>query len=368
MSDIPAVVPAVLTEQSVIRAQRLRGGARTFGAIGLAAILLVAVITLAVMVGAAATPARAVIAIILHRLPLLAIDLDTTGTSEAWQRIVMEVRLPRVLTAGVAGAALAYAGTTYQGVFRNPLADSFLLGIASGAALGASIAIMAPLGVDTYGFGLVPPLAFAGACLAVTLAYAAARIGDTVSNTRLILAGVAISSAAGAVTSFILLTGGERAIPIFAFLFGSFNSATWPRLWVALPYIALGGAVIAMHARLLNVLQLDEEQAAQLGIDVLRTKFVLLAAASLIAAAAVAMAGVIGFVGLIVPHVARMLIGTDYRRLLPLAALLGASFLIAADIIARTALQPQEVPVGVVTAIVGAPFFLTLMRARRLGG
>ena len=123
-----------------------------------------------------------------------------------------------------------------------------------------------------------------------------------------------------------------------------------------------------MHARLLNVLQLDEEQAAQLGIDVLRTKFVLLAAASLIAAAAVAMAGVIGFVGLIVPHVARMLIGTDYRRLLPLAALLGASFLIAADIIARTALQPQEVPVGVVTAIVGAPFFLTLMRARRLGG
>jgi iron complex transport system permease protein len=192
-------------------------------------------------------------------------------------------------------------------------------------------------------------------------------VGAAVSNTSLILAGIAISAIASAITSFILITGGEEAQPIFAFLFGSFNTASWERLVLGTPYLLLGVVVVALYGRLLNVLQLDEEQAAQLGVDVARTKLILLGAASLIAATAVAMGGVIGFVGLIVPHVTRMIFGGDYRRLLPLAALLGASFLIGTDVLARTVLAPQEAPVGIVTAIVGGPFFLYLMRVRQLG-
>ena len=165
-----------------------------------------------------------------------------------------------------------------------------------------------------------------------------------------------------------MLTGGARTQPIFSFLFGSFNTANWDRLAIGAPYILVGALVVFAFGRLLNVLQLDEEQAAQLGVNVTRTKLIVLAAASLVAATAVAIAGVIGFVGLIVPHVVRMLFGGDYRRLLPLAALVGAAFLIAADVLSRTVLAPQEVPVGIVTAVAGAPFFLYLLRTRRVDG
>lgn len=333
------------------------------GAFTVAVLVLLTITTAALSLGAAPIPLQTVVAIVLERLPVLGVTADT---SPAWQSIVLEVRLPRVLTAGVAGAALGMSGATYQGVFRNPLADPYLLGVASGAALGAALAIVSPLQAGPYGFGWVPILAFAGAAISVTLAYTAARVGSTVSNTTLILAGIAIASIGGAITSFILLTDEEHALAIFAFLFGSFNSASWSRLLIALPYLAIGAAIVGTHARLLNVLQLDEEQAAQLGVDVTRTKVALLAGASLIAATAVAMAGVIGFVGLVVPHVVRLLWGSDYRRLLPLAALTGASFLIAADVLARVVLRPQEIPVGIVTALVGGPFFLYLMRARRL--
>jgi iron complex transport system permease protein len=337
----------------------------TVGPVALCALLLLGVSVLSLTQGAASIPAGTAVAFVLNRLPLVHIGVDAPAT---WETIVIDVRLPRLLVAGVVGASLAYSGAAYQGVFRNPLADPYLLGVASGAALGASIAIVSPLESGSYEFGWVPLLAFAGAALAVVLAYGFAQAGRTVSNTALILAGVAISSVASAITSFILLTGGDRAQPILSFLFGSFNTATWERLTVGTPYLVAGAAVIALHARLLNVLQLDEEQAAQLGVDVTRAKLLLLGAASLVAATAVAMAGVIGFVGLVVPHVARMVFGGDYRRLLPLSALLGASFLIGTDVLARTLLRPQEVPVGIVTALVGGPFFLYLLRVRRLGG
>ncbi|MEZ4553859.1 MAG: iron ABC transporter permease [Dehalococcoidia bacterium] len=337
----------------------------TAGPLALCTGLLVAVAALSLTQGAASIPPGTAIAFVLNRLPLIHIGVEAPAS---WETIVVDVRLPRLLAAGVVGAALAYSGAAYQGVFRNPLADPYLLGVASGAALGASIAIVSPLESSSYEFGWVPLLAFAGAALAVLLAYGFAQSGRTVSNTALILAGIAISSVASAITSFILLTGGDRAQPILSFLFGSFNTASWTRLVVGAPYLLGGAAVIALHARLLNVLQLDEEQAAQLGVDVARSKVILLAAASLVAATAVAMAGVIGFVGLVVPHVTRMVFGGDYRRLLPLAALLGASFLIGTDVLARTLLRPQEVPVGIVTAMVGGPFFLYLLRVRRIGG
>lgn len=356
-TDDPAIAPVARRAPL----DRLRG----IGAIGAATVLLAIVALLAVTQGTTAIPMGTAIAMFLDRLPFISAPTDVP---ESWSRILFDVRLPRVAAAGLVGAALAYSGAAYQGVFRNPLADPFLLGVASGAALGASIAIVSPLPIDSYGFGWVPLFAFFGACLAVTLVYGLSRTGSLPNNATLILAGVAISAVASGITSFMLLTGGPKTFPIFAFLFGGFNTSSWPRLLMALPYFAVGALVVLLHARALNVLQLDEEQAAHLGVDVARTKIIVLAAASVMAAAAVAVAGVIGFVGLIVPHMVRMLAGNDYRRLLPLTAILGATFVIAIDLVARRAIAPQEIPVGIVTQILGAPFFLYLLRRGRAGG
>ena len=339
--------------------------ASALGPMALAGALLAAVAAVSLTQGAASIPPGTALGLAMQRLPF--VDLGITAPA-SWEQIIVDVRLPRLLAAGAVGAALAFSGAAYQGVFRNPLADPFLLGVAAGAGLGAAIAIVSPLDAGAWGFGWVPVFAFVGAALAVSAAYLVARAGRSVSNATLILAGVAISALCGSATSFLLIHGGERARPIFSFLFGTFNTASWERVAIGAPYLLLGAAVVAAHGRVLNVLQLDDEQAAQLGVDVPRTKLILLGAASLVAATAVAMAGVIGFVGLIIPHAVRMLFGGDYRRLLPLAAILGAAFLIAVDVLSRRVLAPQEVPVGIVTAIVGAPFFLYLLRTRRVDG
>jgi iron complex transport system permease protein len=344
-------------------AARARAALRGRGALAFAGALLVAVAAVSATQGAADIPPGTVLRILAGHLPFVAVDLDVPAT---WESIVVDVRLPRIATAGIVGAALAYSGASYQGVFRNPLAGPFLLGVASGAGLGAAIAIVSPLHSGAYGFGWVPVFAFAGALATVVLVYLIARSGGSFDSVTLILAGVALSAILSAATAFLLLTGGEAARPIFSFLFGGFNTASWDRLAWALPYLVVGALVVATQARVLNVLQLDEEQAAQLGVDVMRTKLIVLAGASLAAATAVAVAGIIGFVGLIVPHVVRLLFGWDYRRVLPLAALLGASFLITVDLFARTVLAPQEVPVGVLTALLGGPFFLWLLRTRRM--
>ena len=341
---------------------RALAAVRGLGPASAAGALLAVVALVALTRGAAEIPAEVVLRILLDSLPLIEVDVNAPLT---WERIVVDIRLPRVIAAGAVGSALAYSGASYQGVFRNPLAGPFLLGVASGAALGAAIAIISPLHVDAYGFGWVPVFAFAGALLTVVLVYLLATGSGRLDNVTLILAGVALSAVFGAATAFIMLTGGEQARPIFAFLFGGFNTASWERVAWAAPYLAVGALIVAVHARTMNVLQLDEEQAAHLGVDVTRTKLIVLAGASLMAATAVAVAGVIGFVGLLVPHAVRLVFGTDHRRLLPLSALFGASFLIAVDTFARTVLAPQELPVGVMTALIGGPFFLWLLRSRR---
>ncbi len=350
------------TTLEVARARVPRMPSRRLGPIALATALLVATTALGATQGAAGIPALDVLRVLFDPLPFVSAE----ALPETWNRIVFDVRLPRVVAAGVVGAALGFSGASYQGVFRNPLASPFLLGVASGAALGAAIAIISPLQSGAYGFGWVPVFAFAGAGVAIAIVYFLSQTGGAFSNTTLILAGVALSAVLSAITSFILLTGGTKAQPIFAFLFGTMNTATWERIVLALPYLAIGSAVVLVHARLLNVLQLDEDQASQLGVDVRRTKLIVLAGSSLMAAAAVSVAGVIGFVGLIVPHAARLLFGGDHRLLLPLSALLGASFLIVTDILARTLLAPQEIPVGIITAIAGGPFFLYLLRTRKM--
>jgi iron complex transport system permease protein len=288
-----------------------------------------------------------------------------SGVDAATDVIVWDIRLPRVLLAGLVGASLGVSGAAYQGVFRNPLADPYLLGVASGAGLAATIVIVLDVPLDHGRVSVITLAAFGGALAAVVLAYALARIAGHTPTTTLILAGVALSSIAVSLISYLMLVNRESSLTILNWLLGGFNNAGWYRMWYILPYALPAAAFIYLHGRVLNVLQLDEHQARQLGVDVERTRALLLLAASLAAAAAVAVAGIVGFVGLVAPHAVRMVAGPDYRRLLPLVAVVGACFMILADIGARTLVRPGEVPVGVITAVFGAPFFLYLLRRQR---
>ncbi len=330
----------------------------------LATAALLGAATLATAVGPAGIPLEATARILLSRLP----GVETADSLPAlWRDIIWEVRLPRVLLAGLTGAVLGMAGATYQGVFRNPLADPYLIGVATGAALGATIVIVSGAPHSWHGLSVLPLAAFAGAIISVVVVYGVARVGNTVPATTLILAGVAVASLSTAITTFLMLRSTTHTLSVFSVILASFNTATWGDFLWALPYALPAAVVILAHGRVLNVLSLDEEQARQLGVDPERTKLLLLGVASLATAAAVAVAGTIGFVGLIVPHAVRLLWGPDNRHLLPMSILFGATFLILADIVARTVDQPSEVPVGIITAVCGVPFFLYLLRRARVG-
>lgn len=313
----------------------------------------------AVAIGAVPIPPGAIIALLLSRLPFFPASAPYPDT---FATILFEIRLPRVALTALMGAALAAAGTTYQGLFRNPLADPYLVGVASGAGLGATIALTFPIPNTFIGMSLVPVGAFAGAIFTVALVVLSAQVGRTTPISTMLLAGVAVGAFTSAFTTFLMLRSPEGLRRAFNWLLGGYSGGGWLPVWIILPYLIVGLIILQFNARALNVLQLDEEQARQLGINVERLKLILVGAATLMTAAAVAFGGLIGFVGLVVPHALRMITGPDYRKLIPLSALGGAAFLILADLIARTALAPIELPVGVVTALAGAPFFVFLLR------
>lgn len=325
--------------------------------------VLVAVGLLALAVGTAPVPLEATVRIALSHLPFIELDNDLP---EAWRDIIWTNRLPRVLVAGLAGATLALAGATYQGVFRNPLADPYLIGVATGANLAVTIVVVSGSSLSTHSVSLVPFVAFTGAVASVAVVYGVARVGNTVSVATLILAGVALSALSTAITSYLMIKNTSNSLTIFSTVLGGFNATRWIDLAWVLPYAVPAAVVILAHGRILNVLSLDEEQAQYLGVNVERTKLLLLGAASLAAAAAVSVSGTIGFVGLIVPHAVRLAWGPDNRQLLLMTMILGAAFLIGADLLARYVDRPSEIPVGIVTAICGVPFFLYLLR--RSGG
>lgn len=322
-------------------------------------VLLGGVVVMATSIGTVRIAPGTTARVIASHLHLPAGEVER-GSAE--DRIVWQVRLPRVLTATVVGASLALAGASYQAVFRNPLADPFLLGVAAGAALGATAAIVSPVPLDYYRFGTVGLGAFLGAMLAVLITYQLARAGWAVPATAHVLAGVAVSAGASAATSFLMMMSEERLPLIFSWLYGDFTSASWTKLSSVLPYVTLTSLALLALSRQLNVLQLSEDEARSLGVRVELVKAVVILLASLITAVCVAITGLIGFVGLIVPHICRLLFGPDYRVLLPTAMAGGAIFLILADLGARTLLSPQEIPVGILTAAIGAPFFLFLLR------
>jgi iron complex transport system permease protein len=331
---------------------------RIYAIVGLAALLI---ITIAITLGIGSTdiPLRTLFQILLAKLPFIHIQATWPISAEI---IIFDIRLPRLLLVGLVGAALAVAGVTYQGLFRNPLADPYLIGVAQGAALGAIIGFMLPI---SWQLGTIPLLAFIGAVLAAGMVYSIARVGKTLPMTTLILAGVAIGAFLLAITSYLMIVSGDKLHGIISWLLGSFSLANWWQVAMVTPYIIVGTLIIWLYARPLNVMQLDEEQAQQLGINVEQVKLILLGAATLITAAAVCFCGIIGFVGIIIPHAVRLIWGPDHRFLLPLATLSGAVFLILADTVARTMLAPTEIPIGVITAFLGAPFFLYLLRQKK---
>lgn len=324
-------------------------------------IALVLGLVLGVGLGTVAIAPADTLAILAERL--LGVDLGRTMTP-AVETIVWELRLPRVLTSMVVGAGLAIAGATFQGLLRNPLADPYVLGTASGAALGAAIAVVIPVRVAFLGFGLLHAFAFLGALAAVFTVYRLSRIGGLSALTSLLLTGYAVGSLLAAGLAMAMYLSGAALRQIFSYLLGGFDTAGWPQLAGAVPLVAVGSLLILVRARALNGLLLGEEAAAHLGVDIRRERAILLALASLVTAAAVAVSGLIGFVGLVVPHVVRLVVGPNARLVLPLSALGGAALLAFADLAARLL---GEIPVGVVTAVIGAPFFLFLLRRSRSG-
>ncbi len=326
---------------------------------GLAA--LAVVLVLGVGLGSVWIAPDRTVAILAHRL--LGLDLGVTWPPSA-EAIVVDLRLPRVLSAMIVGLGLAVAGTTFQGLLRNPLADPYVLGTASGAALGAAIGVLIPVRFVILEFGLVQGLAFIGALLAVAVVYRFSRTGPLSPLTGLLLTGYAVGSLLAAGLAMTMYLSGTNLRQIFFYLLGGFDGSSWIRLAATTPIILGATLAILLRARALNGFLLGEEAAAHLGVDVRRERTILLGLASLITAAAVSVSGLIGFVGLVVPHVVRLVVGPDARRVLPLSALLGASLLAGADLVARLV---GDIPVGVVTAIIGAPFFLALLRRARSG-
>ncbi len=339
------------------RASRPRWGQVTGGVVALLAAALAGL-----LIGPAGLQAGEVLRALLDGLPLIDVSHGLTGTQ---LDILWELRLPRVALGGIVGAILAVSGAAYQGVFRNPLADPYLLGVAAGAGFGATLAFVFAPGAALGPIELLPIAAFAGALVGVGLTYAVGRtLGDR-SNVALILAGVAVASFLTATQTFVQQRNTDTLREVYSWILGSIGTLGWREVVLALPYAAVAGLIIFVHRRLLDVLAVGDEEARSLGVSTGRVRGWVVVAASLGTAAAVAVSGLIGFVGIIVPHTVRLLTGWSYRVIIPLSALFGGAFLIAADLVARTAMAPAELPIGVVTAFLGAPFFALVMRSSR---
>ncbi|MDF2734249.1 MAG: btuC [Chloroflexota bacterium] len=324
-----------------------------------ATVVLLVSIVLGVGLGSVQIGPNETVGVILWKTLGVRIGLDWSAASEA---IIWDLRLPRVLTAMVIGSGLAVAGATFQGLLRNPLADPYVLGTASGAALGAAIAVLIPVQIVLIEFGLLHAFAFAGALLSAYVVFRLGGSGGAGGLTRLLLTGYAVGSVLAALLTMAMYVSGADLRQIFSFLLGGLAGASWARLVVAAPLI-IGACVLMMvRSRSLDGLLLGDAAASHLGIDVRHERGILLALASLATAAGVAISGLIGFVGLVVPHVVRLVVGPAARRVLPISAIVGAALLSAADLVARLV---GDVPVGVVMALLGAPFFLFLLQRTR---
>ena len=348
--------PALAGTQQALAASRLTVRATTAGV----AAIIVAV-TLGLTVGPVDLAFGSVVKELLDGVPGLSID---SGLSEPHQAIIDSIRLPRVVLGLLVGATLSVSGAAYQGAFRNPLADPYLLGIAAGAGLGATIAITEELGDGAGLTDPVPLAAFAGALIAVGVSYLAGHLGGR-STVSLVLAGVAVASFLTAGQTYVLQSNTDVIREVYSWILGRIATSGWSEPALMAPYFVVTAVVVLRYRRALDVLSVGDEEAASLGLNPRRIRGIVVIVSSLGAAAAVSVTGLIGFVGIIVPHTVRLLFGASHRVLIPLSILFGGAFMVLADLSARTILEPAELPIGVVTAFIGAPFFAIVLRTSR---
>jgi len=334
--------------------------------LGLGVLVLGLSMLAGLLIGSVAIAPQDILGDLVSRIPFVGVHSPLSTVDQA---IVWQLRLPRVVLAALVGGMLALCGAAYQGIFRNPLADPYLLGVAAGAGLGATVAIVFAIDITVLGVQALPLFAFVGAIVAVGLAYLVGRsIGAGRSSTTLILGGVAVAAFLTALQTFLQQRHTQELQLIYNWILGSVATAGWGQVTTMLPYAVLAAIVIMMHGRLLDVMGLGDDAARTLGVQTSHVRIAVVAAVTIGTAAAVAVSGLIGFVGIIVPHVVRLLGIRTNRTLLPLSMLLGASFLVLCDLVARTVVSPSELPIGVVTAVVGAPAFAMVLRTSRVDG
>jgi iron complex transport system permease protein len=332
-------------------------------------VALIIIVILSLSVGSVSIPFSEVLTALGKRIPFLGSHIDSSSITSQTESIILTYRLPRVLAGVLIGAALAAAGVLYQGVFKNPMAESYLLGVSAGAAVGASFAILSGISFAFFGLGLLQVAAFIGALSAMFLVYSISRVGSRVPVETLLLNGIAINFFGFAIVGLLEILAGNELGNIVGWLIGGYSNVPWESIWSVLPIIAVGIGASYFFARDLNVLSMGEETAHNLGVNVERSKQILLVLASLTTAAAVSIAGLIGFVGLMIPHLTRLIIGPDHRILLPTSAVVGAIYLVICDDIARVIQTPflstGEFPVGIITMLFGGPFFIFLLKRKK---
>ena len=335
-------------------------------------ILLVAlgiVFVLSLNLGYAHIPFSDILTILAKQVPLLNNVVDYSGISTTAEVIIVQIRLPRVICGALVGAALATAGATYQGIFRNPMADPYVIGASTGASVGSALVIVLGVGVSLLGVNTLQILAFVGSLTTVLFVYSISRVGSRVPVTTLLLTGIAISLFLNAIVTYMKTIASDRLLHGLTFwLIGSLApTENWDKVFAIIPFILVGVVVAYLYSRELNIMALGEDQAQHLGVEIEKVKRILLVSGALLTAAAVSISGLIGFVGLIIPHLTRVLIGPDHRVLLPTAAIVGAAFLMICDALSRVVMGSGEAPVGIITALAGAPFFIYLLRRKRKG-
>jgi iron complex transport system permease protein len=328
-------------------------------------LLLLAIIFLSLNVGFSQISFWHISKILAKNVPFLGDLTHFSDIPRIEEVIVMQIRLPRILGGALVGIALAIAGVVYQGVFRNPMADPYVIGASSGAALGAALAIVLGLGFSLFGINTVPIFAFVGCLSSVLMVYSISRIGSRVQTTTLLLVGLSVSIILSAIVTYLQTIAGERLHALTFWIMGGFTYVEWGDVFSILPFIIVGVGVIYLHSRDLNLFVLGENEAQHLGVDIEKTKLILLFFSALVTAAAVSIGGLIGFTGLVIPHITRIVIGADHRILIPCSAIIAAAFMILCDCLARVVAAPAELPVGVVTAMFGGPFFIYLLLRKR---
>ena len=334
---------------------------------GVACLTLLASMVVSISLGSAQLPLSEVWLVLMHQLPGLG-DLIPVSWPESSEQIVMKIRFPRVILAVLVGACLSLAGAGFQGVLRNPLADPYTMGVASGSAVGAAFLILFGLHISFLGQWSIPVVAFLTGFVSLWIVLRLANTQGKLQTETLLLSGVVVQAFLGSLVSFMVSLSDKAVNEIVFWLMGSLSFRGWDFTYVLLPYLIVGLMVLVSYARALNLFSLGERQAAHLGVSVDRTKLVVLIVSTLLTAGAVSIAGIVGFVGLVVPHLVRLMVGPDYRLLLPMATICGGIYVLWADTVARMLLSPTEIPLGVVTAFLGAPFFAYLLKQnKRLG-